>query len=177
MSDKKDDNKIIKHLELKKIKELVEAGYGFSLNVKTRHRDGIYALKVFSQLARNRRHTYLSIADAVKKTHATILYHYNSFHTIEPYDLKIYNNCLEVINDPSFGFNTTYDAVVIKEKDQEIKKLQKTVLELEHELREFKSNKKFLQMFDGWSEDQKNDFIEYRLKPYSKLINVKNENR
>ena len=176
MSDKKfDDNKIIKHLELKKIKELVEAGYGFSLNVKTRHRDGIYALKVFSQLARNRRHTYLSIADAVKKTHATILYHYNSFHTIEPYDLKIYNNCLEVINDPSFGFNTTYDAVVIKEKDQEIKKLQKTVLELEHELREFKSNKKFLQMFDGWSEDQKNDFIEYRLKPYSKLINVKNK--
>ena len=75
-----------------------------------------------------------------------------------------------MINDPSFGFNTTYDAVVIKEKDQEIKKLQKTVLELEHELREFKSNKKFLQMFDGWSEDQKNDFIEYRLKPYSKLI-------
>ena len=175
MSDKKDDNKIIKHLELKKIKELVEAGYGFSLNVKTRHRDGIYALKVFSQLARNRRHTYLSIADAVKKTHATILYHYNSFHTIESYDLKIYNNCLEVINDPSFGFHTTYDAVVIKEKDQEIKKLQKTVLELEHELREFKSNKKFLQMFDGWSEDQKNDFIEYRLKPYSKLITVKNK--
>ena len=175
MSHKKDDNKIIKHLELKKIKELVEAGYGFSLNVKTRHRDGIYALKVFSQLARNRRHTYLSIADSVKKTHATILYHYNSFHTIEPYDLKIYNNCLEVINDPSFGFNTTYDAVVIKEKDQEIKNLQKTVLELQHELREFESNKKFLQMFDGWSEDQKNDFIEYRLKPYSKLITVKNE--
>ena len=176
MSDKKfDDNKIIKHLELKKIKELVEAGYGFSLNVKTRHRDGIYALKVFCQLARNRRHTYLSIADAVKKTHATILYHFNSFHTIEPYDLKIYNNCLEVINDPSFGFNTTYDTVIIKEKDQEIKKLQKTIEELQHELRQFESNKKFLQMFDGWSEDQKNDFIEYRLKPYSKLITVKNK--
>ena len=176
MSDKKfDDNKIIKHLELKKIKELVEAGYGFSLNVKTRHRDGIYALKVFSQLARNRRHTYLSIADSVKKTHATILYHFNSFHTIEPYDLKIYNNCLEVMNDPSFGFNTTYDAVIIKEKNKTIKNLQKTVVELEHRLKEYNSNKKILEMFAGWSEDQKNDFIEYRLKPYSKLITVKNK--
>jgi len=175
MSHKKDDNKIIKHLELKKIKELVEAGYGFSLNVKTRHRDGIYALKVFSQLARNRRHTYLSIADSVKKTHATILYHFNSFHTIEPYDLKIYNNCLEVMNDPSFGFNTTYDAVIIKEKNKTIKNLQKTVVELEHRLKEYNSNKKILEMFGGWSEEQKNDFIEYRLKPYSKLITVKNK--
>ena len=78
-----------------------------------------------------------------------------------------------MINDPSFGFNTTYDAVVIKEKDQEIKNLQKTVLELEHELRQFESNKKFLQMFDGWSEDQKNDFIEYRLKTIFKTYNRK----
>ena len=167
MSDKKfDDNKIIKHLELKKIKELVEAGYGFSLNVKTRHRDGIYALKVFSQLARNRRHTYLSIADSVKKTHATILYHFNSFHTIEPYDLKIYNNCLEVMNDPSFGFNTTYDAVIIKEKNKTIKNLQKTVVELEHRLKEYNSNKKILEMFAGWSEEQKNDFKNKESEPH-----------
>jgi len=175
MSHKKDDNKIIKHLELKKIKELVEAGYGFSLNIESRHRNRIYALKVFSQLARNRNHTYLSIANSVKKTHATILYHYNSFNTIEPYDLKIYSNCLEVINDSSFGFNTTYDTVIIKEKDKTIKILQENIEELYYQLKEYESNKKFLQMFDGWSEEQKNDFIEYRLKPYSKLITVKNK--
>lgn len=167
-------NKVFKNLELQKIKKLVENYYGFRLNFKTRPRTLINALKVYTQLSRIRMHSYHSIAKSVDKHHATIIHHYKSFNTIDLYDLNIYNSCLDIIKDEDFGYDISEYSMIDKKKDRNIIHLNEKVEKLENKLKEFKTSTHLLSLFSGWTESQQHDFIENRLKPYSKLISQQN---
>ena len=169
-----------KEIELYKLRELVEGFYEFDISQGGRQQDLIYARKVYCKLARDNRHTFQSIGDSIGMNHATILYHYNSFETVLPYDMEVYEKCLKVYNmlpnlDPknlSIKIEANSSEKFIKAKyEAHIQDLNEKIVQLESKQSSIPEDvKPILSLMDSWDESDKYEFIEYRLKPYNRSI-------
>jgi hypothetical protein len=176
--------------ELLKLKEILEEYYGFSINKGSRVREKIYAKKVFSRLGKNFGYTYQLMADIIGCDHATMIHHNKSFHVILGNDVKIYNRCLSVFskllenNEVELSpilVNTITDIDVVKAKYEllvaelrvNIFEQKESIVSLEKEVKSFENLKPILGYFQGWTERDREEFIQNRLKPYSLSLKSK----
>jgi hypothetical protein len=170
--------------ELTRLRQLVEEYYGFSIMKRNRAREVVYAKKVFSQLGRDFGYAYQAIANEIGHNHATIIHHEKSFHAILDYDAKIYNKCsavfAELIDNNkaqalSIEIGEITDVDVIKAKyELLVAELKTSIFEQKEEvkaLREenkgFSNVKPILEYFEGWTDQNREEFINNRLRPYS----------
>jgi len=176
--------------ELIRLKQLVEEYYGFSIMKKSRSRQIVYAKKVFSRLGRDFGYPYQAIGDAIGHNHATIIHHEKSFHAILDYDARIYNKCLGVFSELiennkaqslSIEIEEITDVDIIKAKyELLIAELRTNIFEqreevsnLQKEIKSFADVKPILEYFEGWTYQNREEFIQNRLRPYS--LSLKNK--
>ena len=174
---------ISKSKELSRIKDLVEAMYGFSLFKGSRKRKVIYARKVYVKLAKDHNHTYESIGNTIGYSHALIMHHYNSFNVVLDVDMVIYNRFLNVykvipkISDKellSIPFNEETEEVMVRaEYEILIEELKNKIDTLESDAKRLEVFAPMLKLCTGWSKSDRLDFIQYRMKPYSDSIKNK----
>jgi hypothetical protein len=165
-----------KNLELQRLKTLVEEFYGFEISKGGRKREYVYAKKVYSKIARDHGHTFNSISESLGHTHATILFYYKTFHSIKDFDLNIYGEIIKVYKevpelkdkDLSVGIEINDTHSLLKARYEIlVSELKNRVSELESKTKESESNKEILDMMSEWSKKEKEDFVQFRMKPYS----------
>jgi hypothetical protein len=168
-----------KNLRLERLKSLVEDIYGFNLSGGGRKREYVYAKKVYAKIAMDQGHTSASIGRSLNYNHATVLFYYKTFHSVKPSDIEIYERIIEIyekvsdIKDENLSIKVKAKngSKLIKAKYEIlISELRSKINILEINSKKEENNKKVLDMMSGWTEDERSDFIEYRLKPYSKSI-------
>lgn len=181
-----------RQVELFKLKELVESFYGFSLSEKGRQRDFVYAKKVYCYLCKSQGYTFQSIGDVLEMNHATVIHHYNSISVVHDSDREILSKCIEIwesipeIKDEDLSVMITNecrysDSNLLKAKyEQKIKELNKKISRLSGEVSELKNKREELNnhhavtsLISDWSDSERCDFIEYRLKPYASSLKNK----
>jgi hypothetical protein len=165
-----------KNQELQRLKTLVEELYGFEISKGGRKREFVYAKKVYSKIARDRGHTFSSISRSLNHTHATILFYYKTFHSIMDLDVDIYKQIIKIYKEiPEMKDENLSVKVEAKDTHSLLKaryevlvsELKNRVSELESEIKESESNKDILDMMSEWTEKEKEDFIKFRMNPYS----------
>lgn len=169
-----------KQIELYRLRKLVEELYGFDISKRGRRQDLVYAKKVYSKLARDMKHTFQSIGNSIGHNHATILHHYNSFNVVLPDDLEVYHKVLEVYETLPYCVDNVILSIEIEDTmsfnmmrakyEVEIRRLKKEMKIKDDINNNVKVVEPILSLFENWSERDRDDFIEYRLKPYSKAL-------
>ena len=139
---------------LYKIKEDLDALYGFDISTRDRKRKYAYSRKVFCQLAKSHieQYTLTEIGEVLNLTHDNVIYMLKTFNYINKTDLKIFNK----LSDKYLGTDLLTEQ---KEKQQSdiIKSIPKLssfekLLELtDHDLREFEETRliPFIKMLES----------------------------
>ena len=153
-------------IDVESIKELVESFYGFDLNSKRRHRELVYAKRVFSKICRDNGYIYREIAKALDCEHANVINHINSFGTVDNIDLRIYNKINKVILNTDLADTDSLNfKALIYDYEAKIDKLEARL-----SLKDVTEENGEIKSILLWDKAVIDDFVATRLKPY-KLIN------
>lgn len=170
---------------LKDVLEILNKLYGFDITDKSRKRKYIYARKVYFKICRDLQYTFHDVGVAIGYDHATALFHYNSFNVVEVVDFDIYHKALDIVDKLKEIKEEEYSNVIESiKKSNKFSNNQKTsaeyrarISELENELIEIRKNseaissiKKLIPFVKEWSEEDLNDFIEFKVIPHSKML-------
>ena len=164
-------------IEIEKIKELVESFYKLDLTNKTRKREYVYARKVFYKICIDNGYTFASVGESIGFDHCSALHNYKSFHVVDERDAKIYQKCRDILNmtnDDDYEYVMSNKQTIKNVKNEyRVKELEKENKILRSKIESFEDAMPIIDEFYGWDASDRYDFIEYRLKPYAKLIQKK----
>lgn len=153
-------------IDVESIKELVESFYGLDLKSKRRHRELVYAKRVFSKLCRDNGYLYREIAKALACEHANVIHHVKYFNTVDELDLRIYNKIGRIIIDTDLEKTEALDfKALVFDYEAKIDKLEARL-----SLKDVTEENSEIKSILLWDKAVIDDFVATRLRPY-KLIN------
>lgn len=87
-------------MKLSELKYVLDELYGFDISARSRKREYVYARKVFITLARDYGYNWIDMHHVIDQKHDECIYHYRTFHVVNPMDLQHYNTCIDYFNLP-----------------------------------------------------------------------------
>lgn len=84
----------------KELKAVLDDMYGFDISTESRKECYAYARKVFIKLARDYGFGWVDMKAIIGQKHDLCIYHYSTFHVINPMDLEKYNAAIDYFELP-----------------------------------------------------------------------------
>lgn len=140
--------------------------YKFDIKERIRQREYVYARKVYSKLAREMGYTFEQIGAHIGVGHDAVLYHCRTIYSVNKKDKIIFNRVIKHFSLPI--------------QDIELK-TKKEIMQAEAESKAIDNvsyiSQKLIDSITGivkeWDIESINDFINTRLEPYDKMMQVK----
>ncbi len=87
-------------MKLRNLRFFIESIYEINIAKRSRARNYVYARKVFIRLAKDFGYDWKHMKEHTDCAHDTCIFHYNTFNSVRPSDLKVYNNAIDYFELP-----------------------------------------------------------------------------
>lgn len=87
-------------MKLRNLRFFIESIYEINIAKRSRSRNYVYARKVFIRLAKDFGYGWRHMKEHTDCSHDTCIFHYNTFDSVRPTDLKVYNDAIDYFELP-----------------------------------------------------------------------------
>ncbi len=87
-------------MKLRNLRFFIESIYEINIAKRSRARNHVYARKVFVRLAKDFGYGWRHMKEHIDCSHDICIFHYNTFDSVRPTDLKVYNDAIDYFELP-----------------------------------------------------------------------------